>query len=240
MDLILYWAQQRHSVYAVEAANTHVVSMTRSDKVFGAVMDQFDLIVPDGMPLVWSLNRKLADTEKLTDRVYGPELMLRCMEASRGQEQFQHYLLGGSEELLGALIHSLKAKFPDLNIAGTYSPPFGSWPIEEDLRICQAIRESGANLIWVSLGCPKQEAWIARLKTRGLPPGVYFGIGAAFAFHAGKVPQAPGWMQRRGLEWLYRLVMEPRRLWKRYVIYNTLFVYYSLKDEFTKNPSPAK
>ena len=215
------WADEG-GVHAVAAANTHVVALGRHDRDFTATLAQFDLIVPDGMPLVWAMNRRGAG---LQDRVYGPTLMLHGL----GQPGVAHFLLGGSEELLERLTAKLRERFPGLHIAGSYAPPFGTWSAEENARIFQKIAASGAQYIWVGLGCPKQEHWIARHKQE-LPPGVYFGIGAAFAFHAGLVSQAPAWMQKRGLEWAYRLASEPRRLWKRYVAYNTLFVWYLLLE----------
>ncbi|MEI8233902.1 MAG: WecB/TagA/CpsF family glycosyltransferase [Verrucomicrobiota bacterium] len=211
------WAEEG-GVRAVAAANTHVVTLARHDPQFGAAMARFDLIVPDGMPLVWAMNRRGAG---LRDRVYGPTLMLHAL----AQPGASHFLLGGTEPLLEALQQSLRERFPGLRIAGSYAPPFGEWTPEENARIFEKIAASCARYIWVGIGCPKQELWIARHKAQ-LPPGVYFGIGAAFAFHAGWVRQAPPWMQRRGLEWLFRLASEPRRLWKRYVVYNTLFVGY--------------
>ena len=114
-------------------------------------------------------------------------------------------------------------------IAGSYAPPFPPWPADEEDRIVARVRDSGARFVWVGLGCPRQELWISRNLDR-LPAAVYFGIGAAFAFHAGRVRQAPAWLQRAGLEWTFRLVMEPRRLWRRYVVYNSLFVFYSVVD----------
>jgi len=217
------WATESAGrVYAVAAANTHVVTLGRHDPAFRAVLDRFELIVPDGMPLVWVMNRSGAG---LRDRVYGPTLMLHVLK----QPGLRHFLLGGSEELLSVLGEKLRGQFPGIVIAGSYSPPFGSWSDEENQRIFQRIAESGANCIWVGLGCPKQERWIAEHKTK-LPPGVYFAIGAAFAFHAGLVRQAPLWIQGIGMEWLFRLLAEPRRLWKRYVVYNALFLWYLFTD----------
>ena len=192
-------------------------------------MRRFDLICPDGMPLVWALNSQLPPSEKLTDRVYGPTLMLETLKATDGKAGFSHFLLGGKQSTLEKLTAGFSERFPNARIAGTYSPPFGEWPENEFNFISGKIRESGANLIWVGLGCPKQELWIARYKDQ-LPPGVYFGIGAAFAFHAGEVRQAPAIIQRLGCEWLYRLVMEPRRLFKRYFTYNSLFLYHLVRD----------
>ncbi len=216
--------------YAVEAANTHVAALSRHDAEFGATMEKFDLTTPDGMPLVWSVNAQLPPPEKLTDRVYGPTLMLRTIAATDSPSStHSHFLLGGKQSTLDTLTRKFSTEHPDAKIAGTYSPPFGEWPPDETGNIIRQILESGADLVWVGLGCPKQEHWIARNKHL-LPPAVYFGIGAAFAFHAGEVKQAPAFFQNAGLEWAYRLAMEPRRLFKRYFTYNSLFLYYSLHD----------
>ncbi len=216
--------------YAVEAANTHVAALARHDSEFSESIQKFDLITPDGMPLIWSLNAQIPPEEKLTDRVYGPTLMLKTISATNTpNSSYRHFLLGGKSSTLEKLTDRFSKEFPNTILAGTYSPPFGEWPESETESIIEKIRASGANLVWVGLGCPKQEHWIARNKHR-LPPAVYFGIGAAFAFHAGEVKQAPPLLQKLGLEWLYRLAMEPRRLFKRYFTYNSLFLYYSLKD----------
>ncbi len=230
VEWILDKAGKADRAYAVEAANTHVAALARTDADFGATMRRFDLICPDGMPLVWALNSKLPPAEKLTDRVYGPTLMLETLRATAGNgREFRHFLLGGKQGTLDLLVENFTTQFPGGAIAGTHSPPFGEWPENEFETIVHKIRESGANLIWVGLGCPKQEHWIANHKDR-LPPGVYFGIGAAFAFHAGEVRQAPALIQRFGLEWAYRVAMEPRRLFKRYFTYNTLFLYHLIRD----------
>ena len=221
-------ARKGDRAYAVEAANTHVAALARHDKEFGEAMATFDLICPDGMPLLWSINRKLGKDEKLRDRVYGPTLMLKCIEASQDQPDIKHFLFGGKQSTLDKLNEKFSNEFPNTQIVGSYSPPFGEWPEGEFDKICKLIRESGANHIWVGLGCPKQELWIAKHKA-DLPPSCYFGIGAAFAFHAGEVKQAPAWIQQYGIEWAYRLCREPRRLFKRYFTYNTLFLWYSLR-----------
>lgn len=194
---------------------------------FGEAIKKFDVITPDGMPLLWAVNRKLAKDKKLKDRVYGPTLMLKTIEASKENPQFRHFFLGGKISTLQSLKKNLTSKFPEAKIAEMYSPPFGEWPSDEFENIKQKIIESKANIVWVGLGCPKQEQWIAKYKEQ-LPNAVYFGIGAAFAFHAGEVKQAPEWIQKISMEWLYRLCKEPRRLWKRYFTYNFLFVWYFL------------
>jgi N-acetylglucosaminyldiphosphoundecaprenol N-acetyl-beta-D-mannosaminyltransferase len=230
VDWILTNAPHADRAYAVEAANTHVAALARTDKAFGETMNRFDLICPDGMPLVWALNTKLTAAEKLTDRVYGPTLMLETLKATTGKAStFKHFLLGGKQSTLDTLTRSFATRFPDVAITGTHSPPFGEWPEGEFELITEKIRSSGANLIWVGLGCPKQENWIAANKDR-LPPGVYFGIGAAFAFHAGEVRQAPPLIQKSGMEWAYRVAMEPRRLFKRYFTYNSLFLYHLVRE----------
>lgn len=229
VDWILTHAAKADQAYALEAANTHVAALARHDPAFAESMRKFDLIVPDGMPLVWAINSQLPATEKITERVYGPTLMLETLLATHDRSEFCHFLLGGKESTLTKLKQIFSARFPGTAIAGMYSPPFGEWPADEFERVCEKIRTSGANLIWVGLGCPKQEHWIANHKDH-LPPGVYFGIGAAFAFHAGEVKQSPPIFQKLGFEWAYRLAMEPRRLFKRYFTYNTLFLYHLLRD----------
>lgn len=227
---IMQHATLADRAYAVEAANTHVAALARHDPDFGQSMTQFDLIVPDGMPLVWAVNAHLPTGQKLKDRVYGPTLMLETLKATEDQNGYRHFLLGGKTSTLETLTETFATRFPGVTIAGSHSPPYGEWPEDEFDRICEHIRSSRANLIWVGLGCPKQEHWIARNKHK-LPPGVYFGIGAAFAFHAGEVRQSPHVFQRLGLEWAYRLAMEPRRLFRRYFIYNTLFLYHLIKGK---------
>lgn len=227
---ILEKASLADRAYAVEAANVHVTALAKSDPAFAEAMSRFDLICPDGMPLVWYLNSQLRENHQLKDRVYGPTLMLKTLEATNTPASpHRHFLLGGKPQTLARLTENFARDFPDSEIAGHYSPPFGEWPADEFQRIAERITESRANLIWVGLGCPKQEHWIATHKDK-LPPGVYFGIGAAFAFHAGEIRQAPSIFQRTGMEWAYRLCMEPRRLFRRYFTYNSLFIYHVLRE----------
>jgi len=220
--------------YAVAAANTHVASLARHNAEFSAAMACFDLVCPDGMPLVWSINAALPPGQRLNGRVYGPTLMLETLKASHERGGDRHFLLGGRDRTLETLRTRFASEFPGAVIAGTYAPPFGEWPADEFERIRHRLVASGANLVWIGLGCPRQEQWIARHKDQ-LPPAVYFGIGAAFAFHAGEVSQAPALIQRFGLEWAYRLCAEPRRLFKRYLTYNSLFLWYSFLDRFRRH-----
>ncbi len=226
------WSRMRAArgdkAYAVSAANTHLAAHARRDESFAECMKSFDLICPDGMPLVWSLNAQLPQARKLQDRVYGPTLMLTVLEATEGSKDEPHFFLGGRQTTLAKLVE----RFSDNQIAGVYSPRFGPWDDEENAKMINLIRESGAKFVWVGLGCPKQEQWIAS-HLADLPPAVYFGVGAAFAFHTGEVRQAPRLIQKTGMEWFFRLLAEPRRLWKRYAVYNSLFLYYSLKDQMS-------
>lgn len=226
IEWIFEHARKADRAYGVEAASSHVPTLARYDKKFGEVMKKFSLICPDGMPVMWSVNKGLPENEKLTDRVYGPTLMLKTIEASEGHKDLKHFFLGGSDSTLSKLQSRFQEQNPEAAIVGVYSPPFREWTEEDVEEMVRRIEVSRANLVWVGLGCPKQEMWIAENLER-LSPGCYFGIGAAFAFHAGEVDQAPLFIQKRGLEWAYRLVKEPRRLWKRYFLYNSLFIYYS-------------
>lgn len=229
---ILGFAAAGDRAYAVEAADTHVITRARHEADFANAIRRFDLICPDGMPLVWHINRSGVAT--LKERVSGAELMLETIRKSGSEPGLGgHFFLGGSEALLSDLEREIIAKAGEAKIAGYYSPPFGKWPEDEFERICGKIRSSGAVFVWVGLGCPKQETWIGANLAQ-LPPAVYFGIGAAFAFHAGHVQRAPQWMQNAGLEWFYRVIREPRRLFKRYFKWNSLFAWYSLRAAFSK------
>jgi N-acetylglucosaminyldiphosphoundecaprenol N-acetyl-beta-D-mannosaminyltransferase len=210
------------TAYLVAAANTHVVSIAHRDKQFEEMMKKFDLILPDGMPLVWYLNR--IHRIKLRDRVYGPDLM-RYILATTGPTE-RHFLLGGTEAEREKLERVLARDYPQATIAGSYSPPFGHWPAEEEETIIRLLRESVPTFVWVGLGCPKQELLLARLKS-ALPPARYVAVGAAFSLIGGTVKQAPPSWQRLGLEWAFRLLMEPRRLWRRYLVNNTYFLTFA-------------
>ncbi len=199
------------------------VNLVMNAQENGATMDAAiaaTLAVPDGQPLVWAL-RALGNRE--ATRVYGPDLMARhCERAARRGTPI--YLYGGrgdaERELLG---ERLVERYPGLRIAGGASPPFRPLTLAEDERLLADIDASGAQVVWVGTGQPKQEQWMHRMRPRLRAP-LLVGVGAAFDFHAGLVKQAPPWMQRNGLEWCYRLIREPRRLWRRYARYNPRFV----------------
>ncbi len=213
----------------VAHADVHVLTRALKDEQgYGKCLRAFDFVCPDGMPIVWLLRkRKKVDAHRL----YGPDMMERLCDVGRTAPQgaVRHFLLGGSQEAQEKLLENFRARFPGLEIAGCYSPPMGEWPEGEHERIAELIRESGANCVWVGLGCPKQERWLAECKAAGiLPPALYFAVGAAFNFHAGLVDQAPLWIRQRGFEWLYRLCKEPRRLFTRYVVHIGLFFWFLL------------
>lgn len=216
-DRIFVWAQERRSCYIV-AANVHVVMTAYWQPTYRQIVNQAILVTPDGMPLVLGL--RLLGVSNQT-RVYGPDLMLAwCDRASR--YGLSIYLYGGTESTLEKLQRNLQQQFPQLAIAGAYSPPFRPLTAEEEAADIERIHASGATVVFVGLGCPKQEEWMNR--QQGKLNAVMIGVGAAFAFHSGEVSQAPRWMMRLSLEWLYRFAAEPRRLWKRYLINNPAFV----------------
>jgi N-acetylglucosaminyldiphosphoundecaprenol N-acetyl-beta-D-mannosaminyltransferase len=220
---VVVWArdEQSRSVYAVSA---HGVVEANDHTDFMDILRRADLNVPDGMPLVWMMRLK---GYRRQQRVYGPTLMLRVLAAA-AEEGIPVGFLGGQPEVLEALTTRMRDRFPDLRIVYAFSPPFRPLTTEEDEQVAVSIRLAGARLLFVGLGCPKQERWIhAR---RGRIPAVMLGVGAAFDFHAGVKRQAPGWMQRAGLEWLFRLFQEPRRLLKRYLYVNPRFILLALGD----------
>jgi N-acetylglucosaminyldiphosphoundecaprenol N-acetyl-beta-D-mannosaminyltransferase len=207
------------------AAPVHALIEARRDpEVLGARQGS-TLVVPDGMPLVWAANLL---GEELSDRVYGPELMLRysdrCVE--RGHRV---WLYGGRDQgTLVQLALSMRRRHPGIKIVGGYSPPFRPLTDEEEDALVTQINEARPDVLWVGIGVPKQEKWMARMRDR-LDAPVLVGVGAAFDFHAGLIPQAPERMQDLGLEWLFRLAQEPRRLWRRYLFGNAVFLSAALR-----------
>ena len=202
------------------ACNVHTVMASHEDSELRASLEGASINVPDGQPLVWALN---ALGHSLPRRVYGPELMSRaCVRGVETGHRF--YLYGGRNQ--GALVQlalNLRRRHPGVRIVGGYSPPHRPLTDEEEAAITAEINRSRADIVWVGIGVPKQEKWMAQMRAE-LDAPVLIGVGAAFDFHAGLVPQAPGWIQESGLEWAYRLAHEPRRLWRRYLRYNPMFV----------------
>lgn len=215
---------------AVAASNTHIISLARHKRDFGRVMRRFDLVLPDGMPLRWALNIRGA---KLKDRVYGPYFMERMVRAT--PRPWRHFLFGGTPETLAQLTARLKEIQPDIDLAGALSPPFRAWSEEDEAGFARAIAETRPDFIWVALGGERQERWIIENLHRHRR-GVFFAVGDAFALLAGEREFAPHWMQKSGITWAYRLWQEPRRLWRRYARFNSLFIYYSLRDALMGTP----
>ena len=212
-------AASRSVRYNTTALAVHGVMTGVQDAAHGYRLNQFDMIVRDGMPVRWGLN--LIHRAKLPDRVYGPNLMLRICQgaAERGLPIF---LFGTDERTLELLQARLRERYPALAIAGAEPSKFRKLTDSESDDLAARIRASGAKLTFAGLGCPRQEIWAYEMGDRlGMP---VFAVGAAFPFHAGTLPQAPRWMQNYGLEWLYRLVSEPKRLWRRYIYLNPAYL----------------
>jgi N-acetylglucosaminyldiphosphoundecaprenol N-acetyl-beta-D-mannosaminyltransferase len=216
-DRIQHWAEARQSCYVV-AANVHVVMTAYGNAQYQRIIENAALVTADGMPLVLGL-RLLGVPGQ--GRVYGPDLMLAWCDRA-AQIGLPIYLYGGTDAMLEKMSAYLQAKFPRLAIAGTHAPPFRPLTLAEAAADGERINQSGAQVVFVGLGCPKQEQWMHR--HQGQVNAVMIGVGAAFSFFSGDVSQAPRWMMRLGLEWLYRFGQEPGRLWKRYLVNNPLFV----------------
>jgi N-acetylglucosaminyldiphosphoundecaprenol N-acetyl-beta-D-mannosaminyltransferase len=203
----------------VNAAAVHAVVTAARDPELREKVNGFELVVPDGQPVRWALN--LLHHTGLRERVYGPELMLRlCRRAAA--EGTAVYLYGGAPSVVERLRENLLRWFPALRVVGWESPPFRPLTPEEDRATAARIRASGARLVFIGLGCPRQDEFAAA--HRGVLDAVLVCVGAAFDFHSGQKRMAPAWMQRHGLEWLFRLASEPRRLWRRYCVTNSIFV----------------
>jgi N-acetylglucosaminyldiphosphoundecaprenol N-acetyl-beta-D-mannosaminyltransferase len=225
MDWIDATIQEGGKGYVCVAA-VHTVMVCREDEDLRQAVLNSDLTVPDGQPLVWAMN---ALGHKLSSRVYGPELMARyCERAAKTGARI--FLYGGANQgTLVQLALNLRRRYPGVRIVGGYAPPFRPLTAEEEEAVVNEINASGADVVWVGIGVPKQEKWMAAMRDR-LDPAVLIGVGAAFDFHAGRVAQAPNWIQAGGMEWAFRLSREPRRLWKRYARYNPAFVLAFLKQ----------
>jgi N-acetylglucosaminyldiphosphoundecaprenol N-acetyl-beta-D-mannosaminyltransferase len=222
-DATLRWidemVERRQHGY-VCVCNVHTVMASAEDRELHTALHGSSINVPDGQPLVWAIN---ALGHTLSRRVYGPELMGRACARAAGKEQ-RFYLYGGRDQpALFQLALTLRHRYPGIRIVGGYSPPHRPLTADEQAGVAEEINASGADVVWVGIGVPKQEKWMAEMRPL-LDAPVLVGVGAAFDFHAGLVPQAPPVLQQAGLEWAYRLAHEPRRLWRRYLRYNPRFV----------------
>jgi N-acetylglucosaminyldiphosphoundecaprenol N-acetyl-beta-D-mannosaminyltransferase len=214
------------------AVAVHALTVGLDDPEMARALRSAALVLPDGMPVVWAANMLGA---ALTDRVYGPELMLRYSDhcAERGHRV---WLYGGRDQ--GSLVQlalSLRQRHAGINIVGGYSPPFRPMTEEEEDALVDQINNARPDVLWVGIGVPKQEKWMARMRDR-LDVPVMCAVGAAFDFHAGRISQAPRWMQQRGLEWIYRIAQEPRRLLPRYLYFNPRFVLAFARQYLTRQP----
>ena len=213
------WAATRNGTRYICVTSVHGVITAMFNPAFRAVLNCADIVTPDGMPIVWALRSLGRERQQ---RVYGPDLMLTlCRKAAKAGHGI--FLYGARPEVLRTLSERLEKRFQGLRIAGVYSPPFRASTVEEDENVTKMIRDSGASIVFVGISTPKQEQWMADHVAK-LPGVTMLGVGAAFDFHAGRVRQAPAWMQQAGLEWLFRLMMEPGRLWKRYLLVTPLFL----------------
>ncbi|HET6465841.1 MAG TPA: WecB/TagA/CpsF family glycosyltransferase [Nitrospiria bacterium] len=208
-------------------ANVHSVVCSRRNEKIKAVMNASWLTVADGMPLLWSAGLLGCP---IKERVAGPDLMTNLLGVSE-KEGFKNFFYGSSDAVLTALSKNLTERFPRLRIVGAIAPPFRPLTPAQDLEIVEAIHAASPDILWVGLGAPKQELWMAEHSGRLRVP-VMIGVGAAFDFHAGHKSRAPLWMQKSGLEWAWRLYQEPGRLWKRYLIDDLPFFWYILKQKY--------
>lgn len=236
-DRIQSLAKSKQSSYIV-AANVHVIMTAYWHRQYRQILQNAALITPDGMPLVMGMRWLGA---KHQTRVYGPDLMVAwCERASKTNQSI--YLYGSTPQTLQKLSKNLKTAFPTLRIAGTHSPPFRPLSQQEEAADRERIQRSGASVVFVGLGCPKQEEWMYR--QLGKLNAVMIGVGAAFKFHSKEVPQAPQWMMIYSLEWLFRLFQEPSRLWSRYLLTNTAFIalfsYQLLKHTLSNLKQPTE
>ncbi|MBT9538275.1 MAG: WecB/TagA/CpsF family glycosyltransferase [Thiobacillus sp.] len=216
MSRLLGWAHAHESRY-VTICNVHVVVSASRDAAYRDIINGSDMATPDGAPVAWMLRRQGFANQS---RVSGPDLMWALCERA-ASEDLPIYCYGSTDATLGLLEARLRVAFPALRVT-TESPPFRTLTAEEDAAAVDRINASDAGILFVGLGCPKQERWMA--EHRGRVNAVMIGVGAAFDFHAGTVQRAPAWMRDNGMEWLHRLASEPGRLWKRYLVTNTLFI----------------
>ncbi len=218
LDIIEGWIAERRPGF-VCLRDVHGVMLCQKDEALMRIHKDAGMVAPDGMPLVWV--GRLMGARRMR-RVCGPDLMPALCERSLAGG-YRHFFYGGGPGVAERLAENLRTRFPGLAVAGTYAPPFRPMSAEEDAAAVRRINGSGADIVWVGLSTPKQERWMAEHLGR-LDAPVMLGVGAAFDFHAGAVRRAPRWMQRSGLEWLFRLLAEPRRLWRRYLVLAPKFV----------------
>ena len=230
LDRIFYWAHRNESRTICVCDVNNIVQAIRNPDHREAIASA-DTVTPDGAPVAWMLRRNGHRDQR---RISGPDLMLACCRRAT-EDGTPMLFYGSTPSTLLRLEQRLRATFPDINIVQSISPPFYKLSAEEDSAMVDRINGSGARIIWVGLGCPKQEAWLHSHKDR--IHAVMVGVGAAFDFHAGVVKRAPCWMQQHGLEWCYRILQDPRRLAKRYLVSNTIFIMACFGLIWSKHPA---
>ncbi|MFQ5682184.1 MAG: WecB/TagA/CpsF family glycosyltransferase [Candidatus Binatia bacterium] len=220
------WIQEGTYGHFIVAANTHVVMECRRDPILKQAVNAADVVMPDGMPLVLMGRRR---GFPLKERAYGPGLMSAFLLHS-AVKPYRHYFYGSTEKTLAALVMAIRTRWPKLKIAGTYAPPFRPLTIQEDRKFTEILNQAAPDVLWVGLGCPKQEYWLYEHRDSLRIP-VMAGVGQAFDLIAGVKGQAPAWMRDHALEWSFRLAQEPRRLWKRYLVQGSGFLVNVLFEE---------
>jgi exopolysaccharide biosynthesis WecB/TagA/CpsF family protein len=227
-DIIIRHAARHHS-FGVSALAVHGLITSVKDKAVGERVKKIEMVVADGQPVRWALNS--LHKVNMKDRVYGPTLTLRVL-AKANKQNLNVYLYGSTKETLTKFSAFIKENYPGVNLCGIHMDRFRDATPEEDETDIKKINDAGAHIVLVGRGCPRQEVWVA--DHLGKINAAMMAVGAAFDFHAGTVKQAPKWMQDRGLEWFYRLIKEPRRLWKRYFTTNSYFIYLFFKYKLFK------
>ena len=225
-DCVFNSAKEK-SPFSLAAVPVHSIMTAFFNPEFRYRLNQMDLVVPDGQPVRWAMN--IIYRAGLKDRVYGPTLMLKILEKAE-EIGLSVYFYGNDDEVLGKLKNRLLHRFPDLKIAGMQPGKYRQLSIDENNEMLDHIRKSGAKILFIGLGCPKQEIFAYENREKLSIPIIP--VGAAFDFHAGNKPQAPRWMQKAGLEWFFRLLKEPLRLWKRYIFYNPLYIVLIILQKF--------
>jgi N-acetylglucosaminyldiphosphoundecaprenol N-acetyl-beta-D-mannosaminyltransferase len=213
------WMSDRTRCHTVAPTGMHGIVEAQHDPSFKKILNSTDAVVPDGMPLVWLGRRK---GHYLPRRVYGPDLLLEFCERT-AERRYRHFFYGGEPTVPEQLADALKRRFPTIDVCGTFSPPTRPLAPEEDKEIMSMISRAAPDVLWVGLGTPKQERWMHEHRDQLHVP-VVVSVGAAFDFLSGRRKQAPVWMREHGLEWLFRLLQEPRRLWRRYLVYGAEFI----------------
>ncbi|MCF7907817.1 MAG: WecB/TagA/CpsF family glycosyltransferase [Candidatus Omnitrophica bacterium] len=225
IDIMERWIKEVETGNYIVIANANDVMMGRKYQAVNQSINESSLSVADGISLVWAARVQGRHLER---RVYGPDLMLEFLKTSCHKE-YSHFFYGSDPDTLKTMVDKIKTKFPQIKISGFYSPPFRKLTDSEDEAVAKMINQSCPDVLWVGLGCPRQQLWMHEHRDKLKVP-VMAGVGAAFDFIAGTKLQAPQWMRNNGFEWLFRLVTEPKRLWKRYLVGNFIFLWLYLKE----------